>query len=142
MRRDKEKEKQMDQMRYIDPDEFREALVKAIARTGPDHVYRRPLGDDSPNEPFGTGGCMYVDPITNQPSCLIARAMHELGEDPVSADEGLDADKVLSLHGVEDPIVREAARCAQRMQDTGHSDGVALLEYDATVDRLTKANAA
>lgn len=111
-------------------EQFTEALEKVVARAGADFVYSVPdlLHDGTANN---IEVCLYVDPETGEPSCLIAQALAELDIklDP-EWDEVISqsADEVMPNLGFSSRV-SEAAAEAQMVQDNRKPWGYALESY-------------
>lgn len=116
-------------------EQFTEALEKVVARAGADFVYSVPnsLHDGTANN---VEVCLYVDPETGEPSCLIAQALAELNIklDP-EWDEVISqsADEVMVPLGFSTRVA-EAAAEAQRVQDNRKPWGSALESYYNTLN--------
>lgn len=89
----------------VDPRELARKALE-IAQASPDFTYHR-------TDPFGPA-CVYVDPFTNEGSCLLGRALLALG---VSVDDLFDQNMtgIEDLLGIDAPLLGNA----QGAQDAG-----------------------
>lgn len=110
----------------------RAGIVSAIAEKGADYVY-----------PNWGQGCYYS--VEGAPSCIVGVALSKIGDEyfkTVEAEETrqheFDGDglPVGCIRSIEmDSPARAALSAAQNAQDSGHSWGAALEEFDATLAR-------
>lgn len=116
------------------PATFTEAIRQVVAER-PDFVY------SSPNVMDGT--CVYRDPKTGEPSCLIGVALDRMGELPSLDDLGRGSFLGLNTKGPHSLVESfhlpltveetEAALRAQNVQDRGLPWATALEAYEAAL---------
>lgn len=115
---------------------FEEALAgleKAIAAKGPEYVYRPLLVDETE----GRTACMYFEPDTGAPSCIVGHVLADHGftlESVGAANseetvKSLSARRILSLDERTETLLWQA----QSRQDSGITWGEAVEHAKATV---------
>ena len=107
--------------------EARELLLRAVNQRGPAYVYER--------NPANAHACVYFN-AHGQPSCLIGQMISYLGIGPFDFGSKRNrsttaTELVRSLFPDTEPLVLNALRQAQYVQDTGKTWGEALAAYDA-----------
>lgn len=117
---------------------FTEALEKVVNRAGRNFVYESPkLNHDGSKNSLET--CMYIDPETGDPSCMIAQALAEmkieLKEEWDGEPVAMTADEVLSELGFSEKI-QIAATQAQNLQDELKTWGEAIDRYFEVLNQV------
>lgn len=117
---------------------FSAALHEAVAERGGDFVYPDEWKRDIPDSYVSV--CQYYADGVG-PACLIGVALSKLGvpDEYLAKIRGGAANELRRL-GVEDGPLLDAAVIAQMSQDGGHTWGVALNDFDATLELSIKEN--
>lgn len=114
------------------------ATLKSIVAEKPNYVYEKPVVLDDTVVVVETEMCMYIDPGTVTPSCLIGHLMVKLGvqAEALQQYEGIGVSRVFSNFVTLEPhekysqeVVVEALAMAQDTQDLGSSWGAAFKMY-------------
>lgn len=117
-------------VKIVGPKKALALLKKQVKKNGEDFIYSKV------NDGYGNPGCVYFDPRTKSPSCIVGHVLADLG---VTFDEldsyDLNSDTDVASLVVEEflaisPATMKVLAAAQVAQDTGRTWGDALKEAE------------
>ncbi len=105
------------------------AMNEVVNRAGDDFVYEIPVCEED-GEFHELSHCVYINPFTGEPSCMIAQILVEMGFElnPEWDKKTLTADFILPELGF-DALTTNAAHAAQLSQDSEKTWAEAREEY-------------
>lgn len=113
------------------------SLEKAVAAKGADFVYEQIAVDDNTEDP--TTMCMYFEPESGEPSCIVGHVLADqgitlpvIGED-ANADEDVHSLVAKGRLHLDGDRTKQLLQRAQQRQDHGHSWGTAVADALALV---------